>query len=415
MYDPAGSNAEHSKWIEIYNNGDDYELSTTTSGDLYKISNFYVCDELSKATGLCTKHYIYSDSEKPVFKNKEYLIIAQNTDKFMADYSDLKKPLKSALSIDGSGDAFVKICFQDDEHCIDAVQYGSYDIAEKEGYSLEKTNLDENNSEKNLQRSYQKNGTPAMKKSERINYPNGIIINELFPHPDTGAEEFIELYNSMKNKMLLDDWLIVDRADKTCKLDGKHIDSEDFLLIEKNNDGCEIALNDTGEETVRLLDPNGDVVYEAEYATTKENLSYSYDGKNWRWSKFLTPGEENKFEKIPKGELDIDEDIYVNVYAHFEIGGLSKKAKVIWNFGDGHKSYVQKTKHKYSETGKYKASVKYSEGSEDVVKDFEIEVGKIPHPEVKIVSINANPVGSDTKNEYLVPQKHNYRVYYSEC
>lgn len=405
MYDPVGSNTEHSKWIEIYNIGDDYEFNATKSGDLYKISDFYICDGLNKTTGLCTKHYIYSDTEDPIFKSKEYLVVAQNADKFMADYSGLKKPLKSALAIDGSEDAFVKICFQDDGHCTDVVEYGSFDIAEKEGYSLEKIDLIEKNSEKNWQRSYQKNGTPTTEKSERINYPEGIVINELFPHPiEEDESEFIELYNSTKNKVLLEDWVIVDRANKTCKLDDEIIGSEDFLFLEENDGGCDIALNDTGGEIVKLLDPNGDIVFEAEYATAKEGLSYSFDGKDWHWSKFLTPGEENKFEKIPDGELKIDEYVYVNVFANFEISGLSKKAKVTWDFGDGHKSYLQKTKHKYKETGKYEASIKYSEGSEDVIKNFSIEVKKIPHPEVKIIAVNANPEGKDSEKETITLQ-----------
>lgn len=405
MYNPAGNNSDHSKWIEIYNNGDDYEFKTTKSGSLYKINDFYICDEFGKSLELCTKHHIYSYFENPVFKNKEYLMIAQNPDNFLDDYNDQEKPWKSALSIDGNKDAFVKICFQDDKHCTDVVNYGSYGITGKDGYSLEKINLTDKNSEKNWQRSYQKNGTPVKEKSKRNEYPKEILMNELFPRPTGGDKvEFIELYNPTVNKISLDEWFIIDRADKVCKLDGKNINDEDFLIIEKNDSGCNISLNDTGEEIVKLVDPNGDVVSEVKYTSAKKGLSYSFDGRSWRWSKFLTPGKENKFEKIPKGELSIDKDIYVNVYADFEIKGLSKKAKVVWVFGDGHGSYKQKTKHKYVKVGKYEASVKYSEGSEDMIKNFTIEVGKIPHPEVKIIEVNANPKGKDSENETITLQ-----------
>jgi len=111
--------------------------------------------------------------------------------------------------------------------------------------------------------------------------------------------------------------------------------------------------------------------------------------------------ERNRFEKIPVGKLKIDEDIFENVYANFEISGLSKQAKVKWDFGDGHGSSLSKTRHKYSKIGTYAASVKYSEGSEDVIKNFEVVVEKIKHPKVEIIAVNANPSGNDTDNETL--------------
>lgn len=103
-------------------------------------------------------------------------------------------------------------------------------------------------------------------------------------------------------------------------------------------------------------------------------------------------------------KLNIDDDVFVNVYANFEILGLDKKAKVAWTFGDSHRSYLKKTKHKYAEIGKYEASVKYSNEDESIVRNFTVDVGEIPHPKVRIISVNANPKGSDTDNETIVLQ-----------
>ena len=91
----------------------------------------------------------------------------------------------------------------------------------------------------------------------------------------------------------------------------------------------------------------------------------------------------------------------MNVWANFSMLGLSKSAKVTWDFGDGHKSYLQMTRHEYAQTGTYAASVKFSEGSEDVIKNFSVKVEKIPHPNVDIVSMVANPKGSDAVGEKI--------------
>lgn len=237
-------------------------------------------------------------------------------------------------------------------------------------------------------------------------YSDKIRINELLPRPTdkSGLEEFVELYNPNDQEEDLDGWVLKDRAGKTCKISDEKIDSLGFLVL-KNNPAknCTLALNDTRGEDLYLYNPESEIpVSSVSYdGSAKKDISYSFDEKKWRWTKFITEGEENVFEKVPKGTLDIDEDVYVNVYADFKILGLSKKAKVVWSFGDDHKSYLQKTRHKYEKVGKYKASLKYSEGSEEVVKDFTVEVKKFPHPKVRIISINANPPGKDSENETI--------------
>lgn len=235
-------------------------------------------------------------------------------------------------------------------------------------------------------------------------YSDKIQITELLPDPKDGDEEYIELYNGSDNKIGLNGWSLHDasKSGEYVFFSSDSIEEKKYFVIYKSD--FKFALNNSGNESVTLFDPNKKEISSAFYSGSKEDVSYNFDGKDWHWSKFLTPGKENFFEDMPSGKLDIDDDVYVAVYASFKILGLSKDAKVTWDFGDGHKSYIQKTKHKYVETGKYAANVKYSEGSEDVIKNFTVDVGKILHPEVKIVSINANPKGSDTDNETIMVQ-----------
>jgi hypothetical protein len=240
-----------------------------------------------------------------------------------------------------------------------------------------------------------------IEKDKAQNLSDDLIITELLPYPSDGDEEYVELYNGSDKDLNLDGWTLHDASQSGEYIFSatESIDSKKYFVIYKSDFG--FALNNSGLENITLFDPNKKEVCAVSYSGSKKDVSYNFDGKDWHWSKFLTPEKENKFENVLLGKLDVDKNVYQNVYADFKIGGLLKDAKVAWNFGDGHKSYKQKAQHKYEKTGKYEASVKYAAGSEDVVKNFTVEVKKIPHPEVSIVAVNANPEGSDTDNESI--------------
>ena len=237
-------------------------------------------------------------------------------------------------------------------------------------------------------------------------YSNKIQINELLPDPNSGDEEYIELYNGSDEKISLDGWSLHDasKSGEYIFSSSAFIEAKKYFVVYKSD--FKFALNNSGDESVILVDPDKKEVFKVAYSGSKKGISYNFNRKDWHWSKFLTPGKENVFENIPAGELSVDDDVYVDVYANFEILGLFNDAKVDWDFGDGHGSSLQKTRHKYTEIGKYDASVKYSEGAEDVIKNFIVDVGEVPHPKFKIVSMNANPKGSDTENETITLQNN---------
>jgi hypothetical protein len=247
-------------------------------------------------------------------------------------------------------------------------------------------------------------------------YSDKIIINEIFPAPltGTGLEEFVELYSSNKEIENLDGWYLKDRAGKVCNRTGNIIDPAitKFLVLKSSLEkNCTLALNDTQGETLGLYNPTSSTpVFSVSYeGSAKKGDSYNFDGSRWRWSKFLTPGTENILNSEPYGTLKKAENIYVNIYANFLISTGDKDGdsiKATWDFGDGHKSYLAKTKHKYLATGKYLASVKLSDGSEDVLKEFTVEVKKIPHPKVSIVAVNANPKGKDSEFETVTVRNY---------
>ncbi|HBI51029.1 MAG TPA: hypothetical protein DDY21_04250 [Candidatus Moranbacteria bacterium] len=242
-------------------------------------------------------------------------------------------------------------------------------------------------------------------------YSDKIIINEIFPAPLKNSElvEFVELYSSSDKIENLEGWYLKDRAGKTCVLTGNIIDpiTARFLVVKNNADKkCTLALNDTQGEFLGLYNPNdAAAVFSVSYeGSAKKGRSYNFNGSAWSWSQFLTEGKENIFNSEPYGKIKIDEDVFVDVYADFSVStgdGNGDKVKISWDFGDNHKSSLAKTRHKYENVGIYNGSVKLSDGSEDVLQNFIVEVKKFPHPDVVITTINANPAGSDSEFETI--------------
>ncbi|GBE16981.1 PKD domain protein [bacterium BMS3Abin15] len=241
---------------------------------------------------------------------------------------------------------------------------------------------------------------------EKKEYTNKIYLNEILPNPsgEEGEGEYIEIYNPTGENIGLANWTLRD-ASSTGKYvlpENTIVESKKYLVIYRKN--FKFALNNSGEEKVYLIDPNGKTVSLATYSGSDEDASYNFNGKKWRWSRFLTPGEKNKFNNLPQVKIKIDKNVYKNVYADFEVkaSDLDKdELKFVWDFGDNHRSYKQGTRHKYLKTGNYKASIKVSDGSEEVIGKFKVEVKKFPHQDIKIVGLSPNPSGKDSDFEWI--------------
>jgi hypothetical protein len=399
----------NNEFVELYN-----DSGSAVALDGYKLK--------IKKTTIGAENYLVNNSFfKGTIKAHGYFTIAypDYVEKIKADlpYSTKSNPIANNNTI---------LLYDNFGALIDEVGFGTAPLSEKkpaqnpsESQSigrLEGKDSDDNSHDFTLQ-----NPTPGKANeiyvepiTEKRIYPKGLFINELFAKPLKGSEdvEFVELFNPTSELIKLDGWQIIDRGSNRCDLAGKEIEKKSFLIIENDTlKKCIVTLNDTGQEVVNLLDPNGETVNSVSYASAKENLSYSFDGAAWHWTKFVTKGKENIFEAVPAGTLDVDENIYVDVYANFAVGGLSDSAKVTWDFGDGHKSYLVKTQHKYESLGKFEASVKFSDGSEEVVKNFTVEVVEVSHPKVRIIAVNANPKGIDTGKESLtIENKSNKKI-----
>jgi hypothetical protein len=385
MYSPEGADAKH-EWLEIFNSG--VESINLSDWILFEAN---------------TKHALTLYQGDFDLLPGGYAIIADDASTFKNDHPEYDGTvIDSVFSLSNSGELFsIKNNFVE---TISEISYTNALGADGNGFSIERDELG------SLRESYVSGGTPGEKNSEKPKpkvYSNRVTINELLPAPSSGNEEFVELYNPTAEAIDISGYLLKD-ASKTGKYvfpDGAEIKSLDYLVIYKKD--FKFALNNSGVESVTLFDPDEKTVSAVSYSGSKTNVSYNFNGNVWHWSHFLTPSKENEFNNLPEVSKKKDNKIYANVYADFSAKGYDAdkdKLKFTWDFGDGHKSYLKKTRHKFKKAGKYKVALRVSDGSEDKVETFNIKVEKFPKSKVKIISVSPNPAGKDSNSEFITLQ-----------
>ncbi|MFA6285229.1 MAG: lamin tail domain-containing protein [Parcubacteria group bacterium] len=242
------------------------------------------------------------------------------------------------------------------------------------------------------------------KTGETYQSAENVYLNEILPNPKDGSDgEYIEIANGDTEPVDLFGWKIKDTSKSKGYQFKDHItiNPGEYLAIYRPD--FKIALNNS-DESVYLYNPKNEITSSVSFAKSIENSSYNFDGKEWKWSKFLTPGKKNKFDSLPKVKIKKIKYAYKDLYAEFSVKAEDKETKnlkYIWNFGDGKKSTLAKTTHKYLATGKYIVTLSVSDDSQTVEKSFSLEVKKFPRPDLEIVKIVPNPAGSDAEAETI--------------
>ena len=235
-----------------------------------------------------------------------------------------------------------------------------------------------------------------------------VVLSEILANPsgDESTREFIELENRSEKAVDLSGWKLRD-ASKT----GKYIFPSEsaiapraFLTLFRSD--FVFALNNS-TETVTLEDATGATSDTVSWDKTHENISLARDGSRWRNTKFLTPGETNRFGNDPSAKTSVPKTGFAKISISFSASIKDKdrdKTKVVWDFGDGHKSYKKDTTHTFAKTGRYTVKLTYTDGISDKTKTFHVKIEKYTAPKVRIVSLVPNPKGADTGREYLLIQ-----------
>lgn len=403
MYNPEGTDTGHTDWIELYN--------PTSSAISIPKSSFGLIDESVMTLGKDGTHYLncHGIDRDLAVDPGAFVILADKAANFETDYSDNSSELfDGTFSLSSDGDT-IRVSRDKCSTFFVDLQYQPEWGGSDNGRTIEKKKYNADYSAGDWQESFVPGGTPGGKNSEKPKpkvYTDKLRINEILPNPkeDEEKNEFIEIYNDSLDLFELDGWKLKDSSagDGFIFAGGSKIDPEGFRTIYRTD--FKFALNNSGTDSVHLIDPNGKEVSMIEYKDSPEGVSYGLDRSKWRWSKYLTPGEENIFDDAPDFEIKKDKDVFKNLPANFEVKVKKYKkgkTKITWNFGDGHKSYKQKTNHKYEKKGKYKASVEIFNGSEEVTKNFEVKVENFPKYDVEIISLVPNPKGSDADFETI--------------
>lgn len=124
-----------------------------------------------------------------------------------------------------------------------------------------------------------------------------LIITEVFPDPASpqldGNDEFIEIYNPNDIAVNLKDYVLQTGSNfrYSYTLGDTPLGSYSYLAITSSVSNLSLANSGSG---VRLLDPNGTIVYEAaSYGKAEEGQSWIQDETGWHWTTTPTPGATN--------------------------------------------------------------------------------------------------------------------------
>lgn len=232
-----------------------------------------------------------------------------------------------------------------------------------------------------------------------------VRLNEVFPDPsakgDTG--EFIELYNIGATAVDLSGWIIRD-ATKTGKFTipaGSIIAPAGYIVF--TDQQFTLSLNNTNE-TLSLFDDHELLIDSMSYAKSKADVSLNSISGNWRGGK-PTPGIPNIVDNLPTTQERVPKQGYRGVPLAFDAHGSDTDGdhlKYVWDFGDGHKSYLEKTTHTYEKKGKYTVTLTTTDGRDETIETFTVRIDPFPHPKIRITDLVPNPTGSDSDHEWIL-------------
>lgn len=263
------------------------------------------------------------------------------------------------------------------------------------------------------------------KKSSSSSFKNKILVNEILPNPfglDGEQNEWIEIYNTSTEPVILDDWKIKDNFGFYI-FKNKRVEPKKFLILGREETG--LVLNNEGGEALELIDKNGGLVAKASYKVkAPEGLSFGWCDRSFEWLDTPTEGAENKcpvendkpaaYFEVNKYQVALGEMIMMDAEESYDTDG--KIIKYIWEFSDEVMASQEKNKIfetnapiigiRFLKTGINKVTLKVVDdlGGEDIFKQ-EIEVqpdkNKPDYENIFINELMPNPKGLDSGNEWI--------------
>lgn len=140
---------------------------------------------------------------------------------------------------------------------------------------------------------------------ELYDFSKKVIINEIYPAPESGGVEFIELKNTGSKKVDLNGWKLSDASSKMFTISKEDYNStmmDDYFVV--TGDVSKIFLNNGGD-SVELYQPDESLFQSVDYEGGKTGEAYAFDGEDWAWTATPTSGLAN--EMTATGDEDKDD------------------------------------------------------------------------------------------------------------
>lgn len=103
-----------------------------------------------------------------------------------------------------------------------------------------------------------------------------LLISEIYPSPNSGEEEWVEIFNWGTEQVNLAGWQLTDLSSKTVLADTSISPGQYLLLTDLS-----ISLNNTGD-TISLIAPDTELVDQLVYGQTKKGESVARFGVDWQ-------------------------------------------------------------------------------------------------------------------------------------
>ncbi|MBT4651572.1 lamin tail domain-containing protein [Candidatus Woesearchaeota archaeon] len=298
MYDPNQCSDSKCEWIELYNFGEEINLTG--------------CLLDGKELG-------------GIISKEDYFLVVRNLEEFEENFYAEGEISGGEINLKNSGE---EIVLGGKEGCEDNFDYSNFvDLADGNGKSLERRE------EGSWGESLEEGGTPGEENSvSKLSTDfKGLEISEIMADPlgEDGGEkpkgEWIELYNGGEHAVEIKGLLLKDSGDdnelyivESSVLTGVVLGVGDYVVIYRDGD-TDFSLNNNGYDEVRLF-YEGLLLEEVSYSGSTEGMSWAKVNGEW-YKTVPTPGEENIYEGKCNWELElvIEKSIFLGEELEFEL------------------------------------------------------------------------------------------------
>lgn len=131
------------------------------------------------------------------------------------------------------------------------------------------------------------------------NFSNSIKINEIFPAPSNGEQEWLEIFNYGESQVNLKNWTLDDQEGGSSPYviaDNLFIEPQGFVIFEQAD--TKLSFNNSGDEA-RLFDPNKNLLSSTIFSKAPSDQSWQYQNSTWGFSKTPTKGLPNEPAVLP--------------------------------------------------------------------------------------------------------------------